>query len=143
MTRRIVVGVDGSEPATAAVRWAAADARRRGLALRIVHVCEQWPHGLAAFSAEYCAGALEAAADRARELAGDVEVTTELCAGNVIDELIGESASADSLVLGSRGLGGFAGMVVGSVGHGVLHHVTCPVAVVRPRRGDDHGPATP
>jgi len=72
-----------------------------------------------------------------------VEVTTALLPGTVATALTTESETADSLVLGSRGLGGFAGMVVGSVGHGVLHHVICPVAVVRPRRGDDHGPATP
>ncbi|MEU7864450.1 universal stress protein [Nonomuraea sp. NPDC049141] len=139
MNGRIVVGVDGSAPATAAAEWAAADARRRGLALRIVHVCEQWPHGLAAFSAEYCAGALEAAADRARELAGAVEVTTELRAGSVIDDLIDESASADSLVLGSRGLGGFSGMVLGSVSTAVAGHAHGPVVIVRGGRREEHG----
>ncbi|TYB60176.1 hypothetical protein FXF51_31730 [Nonomuraea sp. PA05] len=45
MTGHIVVGVDESAPATAAVEWAAADAQRRGLSLRIVHVCEQWSYG--------------------------------------------------------------------------------------------------
>ncbi|MFD1546053.1 universal stress protein [Nonomuraea guangzhouensis] len=139
MNGRIVVGVDGSAPATAAVEWAAADARRRGLDLRIVHVCEQWPHGLAAFSAEYCAGALEAAADRARELAGEVEVTTELRAGNVIDDLIDESASADSVVVGSRGLGGFGGMVLGSVSAAVAGHAHGPVVIVRGPGREEHG----
>ncbi|MEU8151263.1 universal stress protein [Nonomuraea sp. NPDC048901] len=139
MTRRIVVGVDGSEPATAAVRWAAADARRRGLALRIVHVCEQWPYGLAAFSAEYCAGTLDAAADQARELAEGVEVTTELHTGNLVDELIGESAAADSLVLGSRGLGGFSGMLLGSVGTAVAGHAWGPVVIVRGPGQEEHG----
>ncbi|MEV6158653.1 universal stress protein [Nonomuraea sp. NPDC052129] len=139
MTGRIVVGVDGSAPATAAVEWAAADARRRGLDLRIVHVCEQWPHGPGEFSAEYCAGALEAAADRARELAGSVEVTTELRAGNVIDDLIDESASADSVVLGSRGLDGFSGMVLGSVSMAVAGHARDPVVIVRGPGGEEHG----
>ncbi|MEV1248761.1 universal stress protein [Nonomuraea sp. NPDC050022] len=91
------------------MEWAAADARRRGLDLRLVHVCEQWPHGVGEFSTKYCAGALEVAADQARELAGGVGVSTELRAGNVIDDLIDESASADSVVLGSRGLGGMVG----------------------------------
>ena len=141
MSGWIVVGVDGSGPAVAAAEWAAADGRRRGLGLRLVHVCEQWPHGVGEFSAEYCAGALEAAADRARELAGEVEVTTDLRAGNVIDELIGESVSADSVVLGSRGLGGFGGMVLGSVSMAVAGHGWGPVVVVRGAGAgrQDHG----
>ncbi|RSN04807.1 universal stress protein UspA [Nonomuraea sp. WAC 01424] len=128
MSTHIVVGVDGSAPATEAVEWAAADARRRGLDLRIVHVCPEWWHGE---NVEHCARALEAAAERARERAGDVKVTTELLTGNVVEELIRESATADSVVLGSRGLGGFAGMVVGSVSVGVAGHAAGPVVVVR------------
>ncbi|MFD1546091.1 universal stress protein [Nonomuraea guangzhouensis] len=139
MNGRIVVGVDGSASATAAAEWAAVDARHRGLDLLVVHICEQWPHGLGDFSTEYCAGALEAAADRARELAGEAEVTTELRAGNVIDELIAESASADSLVLGSRGLGGFEGMVLGSVSTAVAGHARGPVVIVRGGRREEHG----
>ncbi|MFI9847034.1 universal stress protein [Nonomuraea sp. NPDC051941] len=128
MAGHIVVGVDGSAPATAAVEWAAADAQRRGLAVRIVHVCEQWPHSE---STEYCAGALEAAAGRARELTRSMQVTTEMLKGNVIADLIAESRSADSLAVGSRGLGGFAGMVLGSVSLGVAGHAAGPVVVVR------------
>lgn len=135
MTRQIVVGVDGSAPAAAAVEWAAADAERRGLDLRLVHVCEQWPHSE---GAEYCAGTLEAAADRARGRAGGVKVTTDLRAGNVIDELIGVSATADSLVLGSRGLGGFTGMVLGSVSTAVAGHAAGAVVVVRAPQAE-HG----
>ncbi|MFI7700618.1 universal stress protein [Nonomuraea sp. NPDC049480] len=127
MASHIVVGVDGSAPATAAVEWAAADAQRRGLDLRIVHVCEQRPHS---DGIEYCTGALEAAADRARRLTGDVKVMTELLSGNEIKNLIVESESADSLVLGSRGLGGFAGMMVGSVGLAVAGHAAGPVVIV-------------
>ncbi|TMR18657.1 universal stress protein [Nonomuraea zeae] len=129
MRGRIVVGTDGSASSTAAVEWAVADAQRRGLPLRIVHVCEQWSRGMD--SSEYCAGALEAAADRARDLSRDVEVSTEMLAGNVIEALIGESVSAESLVLGSRGLGGFAGMVLGSVGLSVAGHAVGPVVIVR------------
>ncbi|GAA1695237.1 universal stress protein [Nonomuraea maheshkhaliensis] len=135
MARQIVVGVDGSAPAVAAVEWAAADADRRGLDLRLVHVCEQWPHSE---GVEYCAGVLEAAADRARAVAGGTKVATDLRAGNVIDELIGASATADSVVVGSRGLGGFTGMLLGSVSIAVAGHAAGPVVVVRaPQTG--HG----
>ncbi|MFF0867057.1 universal stress protein [Nonomuraea sp. NPDC003560] len=137
MSTHIVVGVDGSVPATGAVEWAAADARRRGLDLRLVHVGPQWLHEA---NAEHCARLLAEAADRARALAGDVKVTTELLSGNVAGELIRESATARGVVLGSRGLGGFAGMTVGSVSLAVAGHASGPVVVVRaPAAVAEHG----
>ncbi|MER7506066.1 universal stress protein [Nonomuraea pusilla] len=136
MAGRIVVGVDGSAPATAAVEWAADDARRRNLGLRLVHVCEQWPHAVG--GTKYCAGALEAAADRARRIAPGADIVTDLLAGNVIEDLVRESRTADSTVLGSRGLGGFSGMVLGSVGMGVAGHGAGPVVIVR-GAGPVHG----
>ncbi|MGW7478557.1 universal stress protein [Nonomuraea muscovyensis] len=153
MSGRIVVGVDGSHAATAAVEWAAADARRRGLGLRIVHVCEQWPptdaaSGTASEAAiraadvggtEFCAGALETAAEHARDLAPDVEVTTAMLSGGVIDALVRESATADGVVVGSRGLGGFAGMLLGSVGLNLAGHAAGPVVVVRGPSVVQHG----
>ncbi|GAA2287420.1 universal stress protein [Nonomuraea roseoviolacea subsp. roseoviolacea] len=148
MAGQIVVGVDGSAPASAAVEWAADDASRRGCSLRLVHVCEewspslgeaQWPLSLDEAQAKHCAEALEAAADRARELAPGLEVTTDLRKGNVVERLIAESATADSTVLGSRGLGGFAGMVLGSVGMAVAGHAAGPVVVVRGPAEAQHG----
>ncbi|MEV4471933.1 universal stress protein [Nonomuraea sp. NPDC049504] len=136
MASQIVVGVDGSAPSAAAVEWAAADAGRRGHDLRLVHVCEQWSHSE---GTEYCAGALEAAADRARGIASGVKVTTDLLTGNVIDELIAESATADCLVLGSRGLGGFTGMMLGSVSTAMAGHAMGAVVVVRGSQPAEHG----
>jgi nucleotide-binding universal stress UspA family protein len=69
----------------------------------------------------------------------NVQVTTELLAGNVIDSLVGESASADSMVVGSRGLGGFAGLMIGSVSMGVAGYAGCPVVIVRGSSGAQHG----
>ncbi|MEV1173285.1 universal stress protein [Nonomuraea sp. NPDC049784] len=137
MAGPIVVGVDGSKPASAAVEWAAADAQRRRLPLKVVHVCEQWPGGVD--GRKYCLGTLEAAADSARAVSGDVKVSTELLEGNVVEGLIGQSASADSLVLGSRGLGGFAGLVLGSVGLAVAGHAAGPVVIVRAPAVAVHG----
>ncbi|MEU4234467.1 universal stress protein [Nonomuraea sp. NPDC026600] len=137
MARPIVAGTDGSASAIAAVEWAAADARRRKLALRVVHVCEQLLFSMG--KTQYCAGALEAAADKARALAPDMEVSTELLSGNVIESLVAEAAAADSIVLGSRGLGGFAGMVLGSVGLGMAGHAAGPVVVVRGPSVVQHG----
>ncbi|QYC40244.1 Universal stress protein [Nonomuraea coxensis DSM 45129] len=129
MNGHILVGVDGSAPATAAVEWAAADAVRRGLGLRLVHVCGLCPRDEAA--PERCVEALATAGHLARDLAGGVEVRTELLPGNPAEVLIAESGSADSVVLGSRGLGGFTGLLVGSVGMAVAGHAAGPVVVVR------------
>ncbi|GAA3222943.1 universal stress protein [Nonomuraea helvata] len=137
MTGPIVVGVDGSECARAAMEWAVADARRRRLPLKAVHVCERISRGFD--SRKYCLGVLEAAADSARAVSADVEVSTELAEGNVVDVLIRQSASADSLVLGGRGSGGFAELVLGSVGLAVAGHAGGPVVIVRGPAAAEHG----
>ncbi|MGW5162631.1 universal stress protein [Nonomuraea wenchangensis] len=139
MTGPVMVAVDGSAPAAAAVEWAAADAQLRGLALRIVHVCEPRPPGQDGL--EPCEETLEVARDRALALTRDVEVEAALLTGDVVEALLAESvsASAESVVLGSRGLGGFAGMLLGSVGMGVAGHAAGPVVIVRETSVVRHG----
>ncbi|MFG1611484.1 universal stress protein [Nonomuraea wenchangensis] len=66
--------------------------------------------------------------DRWRAENPDVEITHAAWVGHPVSVLTEAAASADLVVVGSRGLGGFAAAIMGSVGHGVLHHVTCPVA---------------
>ncbi|MFF0768225.1 universal stress protein [Nonomuraea wenchangensis] len=139
MTGPVMVAVDGSAPAAAAVEWAAADAQLRGLGLRIVHVCEPRPPGQDGL--EPCEETLEVARDRALALTRDVEVEAALLTGDVVEALLAESvsASAESVVLGSRGLGGFAGMLLGSVGMGVAGHAAGPVVIVRETSVVRHG----
>ncbi|MCT9931200.1 universal stress protein [Planotetraspora sp. A-T 1434] len=139
MAGLIVAAVDGSRPALAAVDWAADDAHRRGARLRIVHVREPWAnehpfHGVEGFGeslTEHCEGVLALAADRARQRAPGLDVTTGLVTGAVIERLMTESARAGVTVLGSRGMGGFAGLVLGSVGLGLATHAVAPLVVVR------------
>ncbi|MEV4070132.1 universal stress protein [Nonomuraea fuscirosea] len=138
MKGHVVAAVDGSAPATAAVEWAAVDAQRRGTALRVVHVCEPQVHDANVCeprvhdeSTASCTDILEAAVRRARELTRDVDVSGDLLGGDVVRALLTESHSADSVVLGSRGRGGFAGMLLGSVGLAVAGHATGPVVIVR------------
>ncbi|GIH96341.1 universal stress protein [Planobispora siamensis] len=139
MTAHVVVGTDGSPPATAAVEWAAADAGRRGCALRIVHVCEPWfydiplqtPPGFRDSVTEYCRGVIDTAAERARERAPGIEIGTLLEPGRVGEVLRREAEDAEQVVVGSRGLGGFSGLLLGSVSLALAGHVAAPVVVVR------------
>jgi nucleotide-binding universal stress UspA family protein len=136
MRRHVVAGVDGSEHAERALDWAAADAARRGLALRIVYVREPWmPEHSAATGGrsltEYAEELLERCAQRAREHEPGLEVSTAVVTGAVVERLRTESETADTVVIGSRGLGGFAGLVLGSTGLGLAGHAHGPVVVVR------------
>jgi nucleotide-binding universal stress UspA family protein len=150
----IVVGVDGSPSAMHAVRWAAGEAARHGVPLRLVHVCYLMPvrhPRQVAPPPEYHDAFLEqgrhwltAAAEAARMVTPDVPVSTDLRDGIAADVLVRESVPARLVVLGSRGLGGFRGLLVGSVSVAVAAHGHCPVVVVHGPPGDGpppgHGP---
>ncbi|WP_285105944.1 universal stress protein [Promicromonospora sp. MEB111] len=136
----VLVGVDGSDSATRAVRWAAREAARRGAPLVLVSVWTPVPPGVphAATLGPYEDGLIEqgrqwladAAAAAAQE-APDVPAGTRLASGSVAGQLVGRSAAAGLVVLGSRGLGGFTGLLVGSIAVAVATHGHCPVVVVR------------
>ncbi|MBC6445816.1 universal stress protein [Actinokineospora xionganensis] len=146
----IVVGVDGSDSALRATQWAAAEALRRKLPLRIVHVCVLPPirhpatiadQGLWIDAlADNGQHILAEAAATARAVAPTVELVTDQRMGFAAEALIEESARAHALVLGSRGLGGFQRLLVGSVAIALSAHGHCPVIVVR---GAFPGQATP
>ncbi|GAA2987322.1 universal stress protein [Streptosporangium longisporum] len=139
MTAHVVVGVDGSSSADDAVRWAADDAVRRGCAVKIVHVGDPWPGdiplqtppGFRDSVTEYGQEVLQRAAALVRERAPHLQVETLLEAGRVSEVLRREAEDAEQLVLGSRGLGGFTGLLLGSVSLTLAGHVATPVVVVR------------
>ncbi len=138
MPAPIVLGFDGSPTARCALDWAAGDAGRRGLPLRIVHVREPWcaEHPFDATTPDdtltaRCERLLAGAARRARDSAPEAWISTALVTGAVTERLRTESETADTVVVGSRGLGGFAGLVLGSVGLGLAACAACPVVVVR------------
>ena len=135
---RIVVGVDGSPSSELAVRFAFTRAQQTGRGLTAAHMWHapagrvdlRWSVGRE--QAEKEAQAL--LADRLvpwRERYPEVDVVEKTARGNAAAVLIGESAGAELLVVGSHGRGGFGGLLLGSVSHAVLHHARCPVAVVR------------
>jgi nucleotide-binding universal stress UspA family protein len=138
MSDQIVVGVDGSPAALSAVDWAAEDAARTGRALKIVYALDRSPYQLAqcalAMPDELALEgnkAVEAAVGRARERQPQVPVTTEVVEGEPARVLREFATEAAEIVVGSRGLGGFTGAVLGSVSMHVAGQARCPVVVVR------------
>lgn len=151
--RPVLVGVDGSVSARGALAWAAAEAASRHCQLRIVHAFS-WPMiGNAldmAFIGDTNLG-LQSAAEwilteaeaHAREVAPDIKVIANLFVGPATPTLLNEAQSADLLVVGSRGVGGFRGLLVGSVSATVAAHAPCPVVVVHPQGDGTAFPASP
>ncbi|WP_405546947.1 universal stress protein [Streptomyces phaeochromogenes] len=128
MTRPITVGVDGSAESLAAVHWAAREAVRRSLALRVVHAWEK-------SDGEHRTGDVrDALAETAREVTGrhpDLQVTTDVLEGDRVEALVAAAADAETLVLGTRGHGAIVGFLLGSVGQQVVAESARPVVLVR------------
>ncbi|MGY0006832.1 universal stress protein [Micromonospora sp. I033] len=137
----VVVGVDGSEQALKAVRLAAQEAARRDRPLRVVHGFI-WPllrvpvsppaQGPPGSGLRHQAEELVAAAVAEAEAAAPgLRVSGEIIDGEAAAALLGESPTAVMIVVGDRGLGGFAALVVGSVAIQVASYADCPVLVAR------------
>ncbi len=136
---RIVVGMDASEEARVAVVWAAQEATLRGVGLTLVHTVLP-PTAASSFGPGIPIGldVLDDLTNRARaELNAiaatlpvtDVQAYVEI--GSPSGALLEASEQAELVVIGSRGQGGFAGLLLGSVGTQVAAHADCPVIVVR------------
>ncbi|MFC9324146.1 universal stress protein [Kitasatospora sp. NPDC057015] len=133
----VVVGVDGSPSSAAAADVAFDLAARRGAALRAVWVWQSPPLARVDEPAT-----VEALRRLLAETTGghaarypDVELTREVIRGHPVEELVKASEHALAVVVGRRGHGGFTGMRLGSLPHGLLHHAHCPVVTV-PRPPD-------
>ena len=138
---RIVVGVDGSAESKEALRWALAEARLRG---GTVHALHAWlmpvafaggapPFALAEAHEELEQDARRLLDDTLAEVAGDdpgVPLQREVVEGPAAQRLL-RAAAGDLLVVGSRGRGGFAGLLLGSVSQQCAHHAPCPIVIVR------------
>ena len=137
----IVVGVDGSEGARAALAFALAEARLRETGVRAVAAWQvpatvsasgipaldpALPDQLQLEAREALERALEAAGD----LAAGVAIEPVIRLGAPAQVLLEEAQDADLLVVGSRGLGGFRGLLLGSVGQQCAHHAPCPLVIV-------------
>ncbi|MEV0970864.1 universal stress protein [Microtetraspora glauca] len=140
MERPIVVGVDGSQGSLEAAAWAGAEAALRGAPVRIVHAALQWdyyvplvpqPDPWSAAVAEAAQEMLQEAANRTRTGHPGVQVSTELVQGGTSEALVAVTEEAQLIVVGSRGRGGFAGLLLGSVSWQVVSRARCPAVVVR------------
>ncbi|MER0484663.1 universal stress protein [Streptomyces sp. Edi2] len=149
MSGLVVVGVDGSASSFAAVEAAAREARWRGAGLRLVHAFI-WPAmhvslgpsplgppegGLRNMAERLLAEAEE----RARTVAPEVDVSRALLTGEPLTVLEAQSRAAELVVVGSHGMGGFVGLMVGSTAVHLAAHGRCPVLVVR-EQGESTGP---
>jgi nucleotide-binding universal stress UspA family protein len=134
----VVVAVDGSEPSLRAVDWAAREAARRKAPLRIVSVPAMPPRMRpgreqsvsSEIEASY-AQALDAAVSRSKQVAPDLLIDTDLLSGAPAVAIAESGSGAQMVVVGDRGMGGFAAMLLGSVSRYVATHAACPAIVVR------------
>jgi nucleotide-binding universal stress UspA family protein len=146
----ILVGYDGASGSGAALRWALSEAARRGVGIRLARVLETPPGPeFAGEASSVEAHMLDEArvtldkvvAEEAAELGGAVPITTVALPGPVVETLCEQSGAASMIVVGSRGMGGFAGLLLGSVSMAVAAHAHCPVVVVRESMSAvPHGP---
>jgi len=152
-TRRpaIVVGVDGSTGAREALRWALAEGRLRNSPVRVVHAWTvgyigagvdgygAWSGALGAYTSlgtdlndlhRAAEDLLEQAIAEVGEESEGVEIERLVVQGTPSEVLVHAAAPSDLLVVGSRGHGGFLGLMLGSVSQQCVHHARCPVVVV-------------
>ena len=138
----IVAATDGSEESLRAAEWAAREAALRGAPLRIVSAAALLPrmiggHAMTGYDTvadsirEHRDQALAAAAERAAKAAPGLLIDTDQLDGTPAEAVTASGSGALMLVLGSRGVGAFAAMVLGSVSRYAATHASCPVVVVR------------
>ena len=139
-TQPVVVGLDGSERGEAAMRQAAARAMRKGLTLRLVHSYEPaqyggrpvpgWRPDDFGVQHEAAEALVTESIDRLAVAHPDLVVTSRVAVGSPVVALVEESADADTVVVGSRGTGGFIDLVVGSTTLHLASRAACPVIAV-------------
>lgn len=137
----VLVGVDGSPGSREALTWAYRYAERTGASLQVV-TAFRYEEVVGVPGASWPVQTFEEIQLEARRLQREVteavipedtavSVQAEVVFGNPVSVLLERAATVDLLVLGSRGLGGFKGLILGSVSQQCLHHAPCAVTVVR------------
>ena len=138
--KKIVVGVDGSEAAQGALQWAYEEARLARAELVVLHSWD-YPYSEVAdgtadvrssMQRDATAQLQSASAALVKQATQDgIVVTSMLVEKTPAQALVDEAATADLVVVGSRGRGGLSSLLLGSVSRAVVQHSPCPVAVIR------------
>lgn len=137
----IVVGVDGSDSSVNAFRWALNEARLRSARVRVVlawsypqvSTYHEAKHVLDVPFAEDAAAFLDQVVAATAPAAEGLEIERKVVEGQAAPALVEAARDASMLVVGSRGLGGFSGLLLGSVSQQCAHYATCAVVIVRER----------
>ncbi|MEO8283964.1 MAG: universal stress protein [Pseudarthrobacter sp.] len=153
---RLVVGVDGSEGSMAALRWAVSEAQLRGAA---VHIVMAWRHPQSYWPATVWTMMMDSSGDTRQTMANAAEteverlgkdayqgqnadITWEAVEGHPAEVLVRVAEGAGALVVGSRGNGGFAEVLLGSVSQHVVAHARCPVVLIPAPAGESVSAST-
>jgi nucleotide-binding universal stress UspA family protein len=134
---RIVVGVDGSESSQSALRWAARDASRRRVELVVAHAFDWRAEGSRTAGGfgyairQAAEGIVGGAVAQVHAIAPEVTVSQAITVGRAASTLVSRSAPDTLIVIGNRGRGGFASLLLGSVSQEVAMHAAGPVVIVR------------
>jgi len=135
---RVVVGIDGSDAAINAAKWAVTEAISRDIPLRLIHAIPKRkadePAGEESLDIEYGETALRAACAALHAMGEEVKIETDIVHGSPDSALIAESRHAAIICVGSVGIGRFARKVLGSTADAVAHKAHCPVAIIRTSR---------
>lgn len=141
----IVVGIDGSDAAVNAAKWAVTEAISREIPLRLVHAIPERqpeaPAGDDSLDVEYGETALRVACAALHAMSEQVKIETELVHGSPTRVLVDESRDAAMICIGSVGIGQLARRVLGSTAESVAQDAHCPVAVIRSDREDGESPS--
>lgn len=147
MDRPVVAGLDGSRESVAAAHWAAREALRRGLPLRLLHAWEGLGNDDAALPElraplEWAKRLLRSAMDELDETYPQLRITADRVAQPAVAALLSAGAEAELLVLGSQGFGRVSGFLAGSVALATVARAECPVVLVRSGESaeDEHLP---
>ena len=131
---KIIVGVDGSPSSNAALEWAAQEAEIRGASLELIHAWNYPNLGYGGYVAvledfeKDAANVLDEVVSATHEAHPNLKLVSSLLQGPTAQTIMERAKEADMVVVGSRGRGGFSGLLLGSVGQQLVHH--CPVPVV-------------
>ncbi len=151
----VIVGIDGSAGSIAALRWASEEARLRDVPLRAVHAWTfSYPPGAGygVLGAGDASGGMSDMRRAAEELveriiehtpeSDGLEIERQVIEGSASEVLVNAASENDLLVVGSRGHGGFASLLLGSVSQQCAHHAPCPVVIVRASASQNGGHVT-